>query len=209
MKRVPSLLILALFALSTSLSAQRADNTLFSDVDVIGGFGGPIIEFSSFNGEINADVGGGGGIIIDNFFLGGYGLEVKTPSVLIDEADYEIDFSHGGFWLGYTYRPDMLFHIFGNARLGWGGLDIVDDLDNDDAEVLFSDRVFVATPELGLELNVTNFFRIAFTGGYRFTTGLSNDLPGTLQAADFNSPTGTITFRFGGFGNYEENWGDY
>lgn len=208
MKRVPSFLILAFFAMSTLLSAQNADQTLFGNSQVIGGFGGPIIEFSSFDGEINADVGGGGGLIINNFFLGGYGLEVKAPSIPVEEANYELDFSHGGFWLGYTYRPDMLFHLFGNARLGWGGVDIVDDLDADDPEVIFSDRVFVATPELGLELNVANFFRIAFTGGYRFTTGLSNDLPGNLQASDFNSATGTITFRFGGFGNYEENW-DY
>jgi len=61
------------------------------------------------------------------------------------------------------------------------------------------------TPEAGVEVNVTNFFKLGLTGGYRWVNGI-NQLPG-LENNDFSSPVGTITFRFGGFGDdWDWDW---
>ena len=54
------------------LTAFAQHETLFGRARVVGGFGGPIMEWGLGN-DLNTSVGGGGGVVIDNFFLGGYG----------------------------------------------------------------------------------------------------------------------------------------
>ncbi len=185
------------------LSAQ--EETLFGDVDILGAFGGPIVEISSINGEVGAMVGGGGALVMDNFFLGGYGIGTKYPDYFIDEGpdagSYNIRFKHGGLWFGYVQRQSKLLHFYSSFRLGWGKTQLREDKDT-----RYSDRIFALVPELGFELNVSSFFKIGFTGGYRWVNG-SNRLPG-LTDDDFSSPIGTITFRFGGFSdsNWDWNW---
>ena len=198
MKRI---LLACFIALSFQLSAQH--QTLLQNLDVIGAFGGPFVEIGSINGQVGADVGGGGALILNNFFIGGYGQGTDYPEFEItdgeDAGKYNINLGHGGFWLGYSPWNDKLFHLYTSARLGWGRARLRQDKDT-----FFSDRVFVATPEVGFEVNITQFMKIGFTGGYRFVTGVDS-LPG-LQPEDFNSPVGSITFRFGGFGD-SGSWG--
>ncbi|MCI5081411.1 MAG: porin family protein [Saprospiraceae bacterium] len=185
-----------------SLTAQH--ETLLSDIDVIGGFGGPILETSQINGQIGVDVGGGGALLLNGFFLGGYGMGTDYATYSItsgeNEGDYEIDFGHGGLWLGYSHNPFKLAHLFLSTKLGWGSTEL-----KEDGDAMFKDRIFVLTPELGVEFNVTKWFRIAVTGGYRWVNGIQ-DLPG-LDNNDFSSPTGTITFSFGGFAE-DNDWDD-
>lgn len=182
-----------------SMFAQ--DETLFKNAEVIGGFGGPIVEFSQINGEVGTDVGGGGALILNNFFIGGYGMGTTFPEIKVENKNYTIDFGHGGFWLGYAHRSPKLVHLYGSARLGWGGIQLKEDPDQDDEFAKYDDAIFVLTPELGVELNVTQFFKIAATGGYRWVADVDG-LPGELDSSSFSSPVGTLTFRFGGFGNY-------
>jgi hypothetical protein len=189
------------FMAATMLSAQH--EALFDDVSSFGAFGGPILEFSSINGQLVADVGGGGALILDEFFIGGYGMGTDYPEVNFEteidgeltEIDADIDFGHGGLWFGYVRDIEQKMHLYSSLKLGWGRADLEHDIVD-----LPSDRLFVLTPEIGIELNMTKFFRIGLTGGYRIVNGVSR-LPG-LDNQDFSSPTVGITFRFGGFGSY-------
>lgn len=192
--------ILLLFFLYV-LKAQAQHETLFDDLNVLGAFGGPILEISSINGEVGADVGGGGALIVNNFFLGGYGMGTDYPETTIGNLDYNIKFRHGGLWLGYTYRDFKVAHLFSSVKIGWGKAQL-----RRNGDAAFSDRLFALTPELGVELNITSFFKIGLTGGYRWVNGISR-LP-ELENEDFSSPTGIITFRFGGFGGWD-NDGDW
>ena len=197
MKKV---IFVAFIALSFQLSAQH--QTLFQDLKIVGAFGGPFVEISSINGQTGADVGGGGALILNNFFIGGYGQGADFADFEIpdgeDAGQYNLRLGHGGFWLGYTPWNDKVFHLYSSAKLGWGKASLRQDKDN-----YLSDRVFVATPEIGFEVNVTQFLKVGFSGGYRFVSGVEK-LPG-LDTEDFNSPVGSITFRFGGFGD-EKDW---
>ncbi len=58
--------LICLFATQIAFSQHE---TLFSKARVIGGFGGPILELGDIKGEFTSSVGGGGGVIIDNFFI--------------------------------------------------------------------------------------------------------------------------------------------
>ncbi len=192
-----SLLCLLAFA------AFSQEETLFDDLEIIGAFGGPLIDIGKINGEVGASVGGGGALVLNNIFIGGYGVGTDFPEYEItageDKGFYNIRFRHGGLWLGYVPMQHKVVHFYGSAKIGWGKGRLRTDNDT-----RFSDRVFVMTPELGVDINVTSFLKISLTGGYRWVNGVTQ-LPG-LDNADFSSPIGGITFRIGGFGYDDWDW---
>lgn len=167
--------------------------TIFSKARVVGGFGAPIFEWGLSN-DIGTSIGGGGGIVIENFFIGGYGLASVDFDKLFDNEDIDnLEIAHGGFWLGGTFKPHKLFHLYTNARIGWGGLNI--DLNNSRQDI---DKIFVLTPEIGLELNVAKWFRVAGAVGYRWVNG-ANPERGYEKDA-FNGAVASLSLRFGWFG---------
>lgn len=192
MKKFLLLTVLALAGLGASAQHQ----TLFNSARVVGAFGAPITEFG-LNNNLSTSAGGGGALVINNFFIGGYGLGSTDFRRLFNQGDVEVlNIGHGGFWLGGTYQPWRLLHLYGSARIGWGALN-VDVRDNSlDYEDL--DKIFVLTPEVGLELNITSWFRLAGTVGYRWVQGANEDLGYTND--DFTGATAAITMRFGWFG---------
>jgi hypothetical protein len=193
------ILLILVCLLGWSLHGQE---TLFQDIDEddIGAFGSPLIEIGSINGEVGSDVGGGGALVIGGFFLGGYGLGTTYPEATINGTRYDIRLKHGGLWMGYAHNQYKVIHPYSSLRLGWGKSQLLRGKDAD-----FSERNFVLTPELGFEVNAFRFLKIAFSGGYRWVNGV-DELPG-LDSNDFSSAMGTVTFRIGGFGEYEDwNW---
>lgn len=193
---------IALSLLLVGWQARAQHETLFDDFSSFGAFGGPIVEISSINGEVGADVGGGGALILDDLFIGGYGMGTSYPETTINqEVDgefrdviYDIRLKHGGLWFGYTPNQGKVWHPYGSLKVGWGKTQLLNDRFDTP-----TDRIFVLTPEIGMEVNLTRFFKLGFTAGYRWVNGVSR-LP-TLTDSDFSSPTGTLTFRFGGFGD--------
>ncbi len=189
------LIVVVLFLL-TSASLFGQHETLFSRSRVIGGFGGPLLEFGNLKGEMSTSVGGGGGVIIDNFFIGAYGIgSARNLHYNIRNEEFRMDLAHGGIWLGYTPMTFKLVHPYTSARIGWGFAEIRDD------PFVFDhggDAVFVFTPEVGVELNLTRFFRISGSVGYRFVNDV--DQLDMFTNKDFSSFTGQLTFRFGWFG---------
>ncbi len=195
--RYKMLLILAGLFLSFQAGAQQ--ETLFGNIDDddIGAFGSPILEIGAINGQTSGYVGGGGALVIRGFFLGGYGIGTSFANAEIAGTLYDIKLKHGGLWLGYAPVQYKVVHPYTSLRIGWGKSQLLRGKDAD-----FSERNFVLTPELGLEANLFDFLKIAFTGGYRWVNGVDN-LPG-LDNEDFSNFLGTITFRIGGFGGYDE-----
>jgi len=189
-----------LLLLSGALAAQH--ETLFGNISSSGAFGGPILEISSINGQLGGDVGGGGALVLDNFFIGGYGMGTSYPElVLTQEIDgelqdvfYDIRFKHGGLWFGYTHQQHKVLHPYTSLKIGWGQARL-----RHDEFRMPSDRIFVLTPEAGIEANLTGFFKLGITVGYRWVNGI-NRLP-ALGNQDFSSLTSALTFRFGSFGD--------
>ncbi|MDX1665832.1 MAG: hypothetical protein R3350_01310 [Saprospiraceae bacterium] len=177
--------------------AYAQHETLFGNARVVGGFGAPIFEYS-LNNDLSRAVGGGGGVVINNFFIGGYGMGSGDFNRLFreDERLEKLDMGHGGFWLGFTIWPYKALHIYGSTRVGWGGLDI--ELRDNNQRFEDVDKIFIVTPEIGLELNVFRWFRIAGTVGYRWVDGISEGF--SFDEEDFRGAIAGMTLRFGGFG---------
>lgn len=183
--------LLTIFTLTT-LSAQH--QTLFNSARLVGAFGGPITEYGINNG-LATSAGGGGGLVFSKYFLGAYGMASADFNQIINQGQLSrLDLAHGGAWLGVTHQPWRLLHLYGSARIGWGGLDV--QVTNDDWDDL--DAVFVFTPELGAELNITSWFRLAGAVGYRWVQGANKDLGYSNE--DFSGAVGVLTMRFGWFG---------
>lgn len=190
MKKVFLMLVIALSA--SVIFAQQ--ETLLRNTKVRGAFGGPIWEMG-FSDNIQTSYGGGGGIILNNIFIGGYGLATIDFEKLIFDGDLKhVKLAHGGFWLGATYMPYKMLHIYGTTRIGWGAIDIKEDTPS----LRSLDRVFVFTPEVGVEVNITTWMHLTGTIGYRYLTGTNplND----YEDKDFRGATGSIGLRFGWFG---------
>ena len=162
------------------------------------------MEISEINGQTGVSVGGGGALVLNSFFFGGYGIGGKFAQIDIEQKRNYLDFGHGGFWLGYTLRPDKLIHLYSDVKVGWGNARVKEFRDDDDEFSIYSDPFFTVIPQIGFELNITDFMRLGVTGGYRFVTGI-DELPGPITDDMFSSPMGSITIRFGGF---DDSWHD-
>jgi len=184
--------------LGLSMISSAQEETLFGDAKVVGAFGGPFVEYHKILGEEGVMVGGGGALQFKRFFFGGYGIGTDAPETSYNANTYAVKFGHGGFWLGYTVPSHKLFHLYISARPGWGNIRFKEDREDNNKDSIYSDRVFVFTPEVGVEVNVTDWFRIAATGGYRLVADVDH-LPAAYSNEDFSGFMGGLTFRFGSF----------
>lgn len=196
------LIFAVLFA--ANLFAQ-SDQTLFSDVKRVGAFGGPMFEYSSLDKDLQTATGGGGAFVLDDFFLGGYGIgdvEFNRPgtedAVNINER---VKFKHGGFWIGYVPMQHKVIHPYTSLRLGWGKARYLKTEVAGGKELAdLKDNLFVLSPEAGIELNIFSFFRISAAATYRLVNGV-DDVP-NYSDGDLSSFGAVLTLRFGGFGSY-------
>ena len=194
--------IAALLVSATNLAAQ--EQTLFKGAET-GGFGGPVVKFTTVNGDGVVMAGGRGGWIIGHSLMlggGGYGVatEVDAPEqVLPGEGPLDIKFGYGGFELEYLVHPNSLGHFSVGTLIGGGDAHFVRDvgpLSKSTQTVGESDAVFVMEPAVNAELNVTPWFRLHGGVSYRWVSGI--DYAG-LSNGDFGGMAATLILKFGKF----------
>lgn len=198
-------LVISFLLLAATVFAQK-DETIFSDVNRMGGWGAPIFEYSNLDEDVQTVSGGGGALVLNDFYLGGYGMGKLefSKSYTADEEKDNLNFKHGGFWIGYTPLQTKVVHPYASVKLGWGKARFETiNLKNGETLNSLKDNIFVTTPEIGLEVNVFSFFRIAATASYRWVNGI-DDLP-SFTDDDLSSFGLGLTLRFGGFGN-DDHW---
>ncbi|MFC2125324.1 hypothetical protein ACFLU5_10965 [Bacteroidota bacterium] len=193
------------FFLTNQLFSQSNDEPqvlLGSSLTSISGFGGFLMEFSQVNGKIGVSTGGGGAVLFNQvFYFGGYGLGQNSEYEYVNPEDSlvnaDLGFGHGGFWIGVITRPKKLIHFDVSTKLGWGNIAL------NEREYTFrtilNDKVFVAIPQVEVELNIAHWFRINGGVGYRFVTGVNNS---EFGVEDFNSPEFSLSFLFGWYKDY-------
>lgn len=197
MRKLWSLCLIS-FLFVVSVNAQE-DNTLFNPKSTnysISGFGGPIFSAMPVNSNYGLAFGGGGGIVINNFFIGGFGIgnNFDNSIVEVNQTAYDVEIGYGGLWLGYSIKDEWLVHPFVSLRSGFGGVELY-ETSNDDVE-LMRESMVVLTPEVGLEMNVFRQLKLSTTFGYRWLSDFDSNL---LRSEDYSGMIGTIALRFGGF----------
>ncbi len=205
------IILLALISLSNILYAQNTDNeqemqTLFGNKSfTFGGFGGPSVSYSSFNGSDAWLVGGMGAAIVNHsFFFGGGGYGIVNSPFFADVNNNEGAYTEGGYGggiLGFVAMPHKVVHLAFPVLIGGGSLIYTDkrmshNTHGSHFQIIDQTEFFVIEPGIEVELNVFRFMRVAAGVKYRYTSKLKLiDTPNNA----FNSLGGNITFKFGRF----------
>lgn len=183
-------ILIAAVLLGLSGPAVAQEQTLLSGGIRSSGWGGPVVAFTSINGQFAVLAGGRGAWLINSRFgLGGagYGLtnEVQVEPV---GPPRQVEFGYGGVDLEYIINSDDLVHFTVNALIGGGGITRT--------SIAATDGVFVLQPQANVDVNLTGFMRIGLGGGYRAVfdvdhAGFTNGM--------FSAAFGALTFKFGSF----------
>ncbi|MDZ7334877.1 MAG: hypothetical protein ONB13_09860 [candidate division KSB1 bacterium] len=192
--------ILMLLLLATSVFSQQ--ETLFSGEIDHGGFGGPVVKFSSINGKFGVLVGGRGGWIIDHKLMiggGGYGLANYVAANRLGPLNEKyLDFGYGGLEIEWVVNSDKLLHFSFHTLIGAGAI----QYRNEARDITFgdmpNDALFVLEPGATLDLNVTTWFRLSAGASYRYITGVEE---GSRLSSnqDLSGPSAILMLRFGKF----------
>lgn len=196
-----AILFVFLCLIFTSVSAQNDDGkteTLFNGKVRISGFGAPLCSWGSINGQFASLSGGGGAVTFNRrLFIGGYNLSTDNRIKIEHDlgGDSRLRMEHGGFWVGYDFMPKKLIHPTVSVKTGWGTATLAYN-DNDNSEYV-RDAIFVVEPEVGAELNVAKFFKIALSGSYRFVQ--SDDELAQYDVNNLDGFTMNASLKFGWF----------
>jgi len=173
------MIFLGLVVLFTS-AQDNEDNdqisTIFSKSRSNGGYGALSFGYSQIDGKDAFLMGARGSWIIDHSFaigLGGVGFinDVNYHSWNNSEINDNLAGGYGGLYLEPILAPKLPVHISVPVLFGIGGISRVqDNWDSwifDDSQ---NDVFLVFEPAIELEFNVTRYFRLAGSVGYRFTS---------------------------------------
>jgi hypothetical protein len=194
MALLPVILILSLEA----CPQEKEYRTIFDDKDLrISGMGGPFMQFTALAGEFGHMMGGGGTVLINDFYFGGYGLGLTNsiPDYVNDHASDKLSMGHGGFWIGYSLFGERPIHVSLSTLLGWGEFGIIQ---YEGTYPFIRDKIIVLAPAIELELNLTRYFRIGAGACYNLYTGVNPSQHG-YRSGDLSSPGGFLSFKFGWF----------
>ena len=200
------LLLILLLVIGSVVYAQ--EETLMGQGEITqGGFGAPVIKFTSINKQFGVLVGGKGGWIIDHTIIlgaGGYGLANNVEVVDIgDGRGPFLNFGYGGFDMEYIINWGKVVHTSLNLLIGGGAVShrnnyiVLDwNLNTSNFGTINTDNFFIAEPEINIEVNIVKFFRINIGASYRIISGVNLD---GLRNSDFSGPSVVMTLKFGKF----------
>lgn len=199
MKRFALLLTAIFLTLSTYSQEQQEYRTLFDGEDLrISGMGGPFMQFTTVAGEFGHMMGGGGAIILNDFFFGGYGLGLTNAISHYEENDpndYRLSLGHGGFWMGYTLFGNRPVHATFSTLIGWGEFGY---MRYDTYYPVVRDNIFTLVPTVEVEFNFTRFFRLGVGVSYNYYAGVDEGLHG-YTGKSLSGAAGFLSFKFGWF----------
>ena len=197
MKRTFTLGFLMLMTL-TLVAQDKEYRTIFDNQELrISGMGGPFMQFTSVAGEFGHMMGGGGAVLLNDFYFGGYGLGLTNaiPDYVNDNTNDRLTLGHGGFWIGYSLFGDKPIHLSISTLIGWGEFGI---MQYDGYYPFVRDKIFVLSPTLEVEVNLTRYFRIGAGATYNIYSLVDENLHG-YRSNDLSSPGGFLSFKFGWF----------
>ncbi|MBN2485286.1 MAG: hypothetical protein JXB34_04890 [Bacteroidales bacterium] len=196
-KFILSIFSVCLFTLAHSQENEYQTIGDFTNIK-ISGFGGPVMSFTQIGGDFVHMMGGGGGVIINNLFLGAYGMGKTNEIAFKNNPDNVMVFGHGGFWAGYTFTGHKAIHPVIHAQIGWGSIMEYQSgwqSHSITPEPLSTDNVLVFNPTAEIELNFSRFFRLG--GGVTYNLVYNTD--NVYTSRDFAKPGFFLSFKFGYF----------
>ena len=183
-----TLLIALVFVTTIGLAQEQEYRTLFSSNNNqthVSGFGTVTLDFGQAENEFAFYMGGEGAVLLNrSFYLGFYGKGLTTlPTYYYNEYSPILNtnisrtksavFGHGGLMIGYIIHPEKPLHFGISSKFGAGAMGLIDEYNynnppNQNGEYLSTGPLFIITPQIDLEMNITNWFkfRVAASAQY-------------------------------------------
>jgi len=209
MKKTAIFLLLAVgtfFAHAQDDYSNDQVRTLFSNSRSNGFYGAFSLGYSQLNGKDALVSGARAAYIFDHKFaigLGGYGF-VNNIDYHTYYENHPMDYTLAGGYGGLIIEPIVggrnPVHFSFPVLVGLGGVALIEDSpynwDYEPFNEIDHDLFFVVEPAVELETNLTRWFRLAASMGYRFTSqvNLFETDENVLRGLVFN-----LTFKFGKF----------
>lgn len=203
------------FSFSVSAQEESEFKTIFGNVNSSGGYGAPELKFSNVNQKNSLLMGGKGGWIIGHRFVlggGGYGLVTNNTFPYTENVggmdstrDYRVDMGYGGLMLEYIVMPQSAVHLTVPVLIGAGGASLAYRISDEPTfqpddwtnwQYTESSAFFFIEPGVGLELNMTRFFRLDLGVSYRYIAGTSLERLTDSDLSDFSL---NLALKFGKF----------
>jgi hypothetical protein len=193
------ILLATAILLSTQLFAQKTHNTAY---------GALTTQYSRFNGENAIFTGAYGGLFVRQKLmvgLGVYGLVTQHKGYGLNAATHEPNnfrMGYGGLMAEYAILDKDRLHVTASALAGGGilknghGRGTIPENGSDELKDIDATGFYVLQPSAQVEYDVTNWFRVGATAGYRYVTG--SDQAG-ISDRKMSAPTAGLTFKFGSF----------
>ena len=127
-------------------------------------------------------------------------------------------FAHGGLLIGYVFTPTKPIHLGFSARIGGGGITLIDDYSSSyydpNYKYKYDDYPYAApllilSPQVDLEMNLTNWFKFRISAGYQYVNDASVKVKvmdggkivekEVFNASSYSTPTFSMGFVFGWF----------
>jgi hypothetical protein len=179
------LFVVAMVAGCVGTTTAQKENTLFNSYRFTGVWGGSKHQVAQF-GDTYSYMNGG-------HFVAEFGksltagvshMRLERDTRWGDFDQQEFGLSWYGATLGYGFKSYKAIHPVINVDLARGRARLGSDVD----------RIFVAQPSAGIEINVFRWLHIAVEGGYRFISGSQIE---DLSNSQLSGPFGQATLRFG------------
>ena len=204
------LIFAAVFLMSTQLFAQQVkkNKTLLTHKTESTGYGALSTVYSKFNGEHAIFAGAYGGWMINHKLmigLGGYGLATNHRGFGLNAQTHQQNdwkLGYGGLMVEYTFLEKKMIHFTANTLIGGGiiknghGRGTVPENGSDELRDIDASGFYVVQPSVNVEVNVTDWFRVAAGGGYRYVTGVDQQ---GISNSKMSAPTANLTLKFGVF----------
>ncbi len=209
------LAIVIFLLLQLAVYAQNSDvgDSLKANIShrKLNGFLSMITDFTINEHQQFASTGiGGAFLFFDKFYVGGYALGLISPLYQRDifnntSNDLQLNFAHGGLWLGVIESPYKKIHSTFSLKIGWGALFLHNNNSATDID-LGRTEFLVIMPEIETEIMITNWLQASFGIGVRFLSGVSAQYKDTnanliniYNPSDFEGLIASFTLSFGNF----------
>lgn len=144
----------------------------------VGGYGGLDVMYTRMFGRDGAVVGAQAALLLDHRLalgLAGYGFSNPLPGA--DNAEGErqrFETGYGGVTLRYSLlSPNLPVYLTVGGLVGAGGIKLEAADGESSRDDVDGDVFAVFQPDVTVHANLTRWMRVGITGGYRFTSGVS------------------------------------
>jgi hypothetical protein len=178
---------------------------------------GPVLAISNVEGHMAVDAGLTAGVAINNkFFIGLYGQKLisNVPRMNLEAIGYPsytgglVNMIHAGGVLGYIHKTQKVYNWGLSGSAGIGRLQVRAKPPSSNFEdAIYDDMVIILTPKVFTEVNMTSWFKINVSAGYRLVGKVNSYYMNSAQEkipifdkSDYIKPEFSIALLFGSFG---------